>query len=177
MALGLIDCARASDPIFLASPHGIMREKNWMPFSHQGIIHLLYRLENMEVYRMVERRLELVNRDKVAYSDLKGWSGSSQLIEWNGGWLCVAHYAGRSLKRTFKKAGSFYFHKFVEISKDWKIQRVSRPFFIEKRGIEFCAGIAKHEDKVFLSYGKDDTYSAVLEVSMMDVEAILGDLK
>lgn len=162
-----------SNPLELPSPHGLAREKNWMPLVIDGVLHLVYYLERMEVYRLIDGDLELVHLSPEVSTELRGWSGSSQFIQWDGNWLCVAHFAGRRVKQTFKSIGALYLHRFVVISPDWKIVGMSKRFFFEKRGLEFCAGLAVDGDRLILSYGIDDRRGALLELDRNIVQGMI----
>lgn len=162
-----------TEPVLLSSPHARMREKNWMPFVYQGRIHFLYSLFNMEVHLFENGVLRQIHCLDEPVAELADWSGSSQLIPWNAGWICVAHLAGRRLKRSMKRLGPFYFHRFVLVSQEWQVTALSAPFFIEKRGLEFCAGLAVHGDRVILSYGRDDRFSALVEMTRGQIDELL----
>lgn len=163
-----------SNPLELPSPHNLAREKNWMPLVIDGVLHLVYYLERMEVYRLINGELELVHLSPEVSAELRGWSGSSQFVQWDGNWLCVAHFAGRRVKQTIKSIGALYLHRFVVISPDWKIVGISKRFFFEKRGLEFCAGLGVDGDRLILSYGIDDRRAALLE---LDRNTVLGMIK
>jgi hypothetical protein len=162
-----------SNPLELPSPHGLSREKNWMPFVIDGVLHLVYYLERMEVYRLVDGKLELAHLSPDVNAELRGWSGSSQFIQWDGNWLCVAHFAGRRVKQTIKSIGALYLHRFVVISPDWKIVGMSKRFFFEKRGLEFCAGLGVDGERLILSYGIDDRRAALLELDRNIVQGMI----
>jgi len=160
-------------PLELPSPHNLAREKNWMPLVIDGVLHLVYYLERMEVYRLIDGQLELVHLSPKVSAELRGWSGSSQFIKWDGNWLCVAHFAGRRVKQTIKSIGALYLHRFVVISPDWKIVGISKRFFFEKRGLEFCAGLGVDGDRLILSYGIDDKRGALLEIDRNTVRGMI----
>lgn len=160
----------------LPSPHGCAREKNWMPAVDGDRLMLLYRLDRMEVYRVADGALAPVHRADRPIRPLVGWSGSSQLIPWEDGWLCVAHLACRQLKASIS-AGPFYPHRFVRISRDWRVTGLSDPFFFEKRGVEFCSGMAVHDGRVIMSYGIDDSAAALMSLPVESVGAMITPLR
>ena len=176
MAIAPVDDGAIGRALSLPSPHGCAREKNWMPAVEEDRLALLYRLDRMEVYQMTDDALQLIHQTDQPIRPLVGWSGSSQLIPWEDGWLCVAHLACRQLKASFS-AGPFYPHRFVRIARDWRVTGLSEPFFFEKRGLEFCSGLAAHDGRVFLSYGIDDCAAALMSLPIDSVKAMIAPLR
>lgn len=54
---------------------------------------------------------------------------------------------------------------------------LSEPFFFEKRGLEFCSGLAAHDGRVFLSYGIDDCAAALMSLPIDSVKAMIAPLR
>ncbi len=158
----------------LPSPHGAPREKNWMPVLDAEQPTFLYRLEDMQVYAFDGERLAKRYRRSTRIPALANWSGSSQIIAWDGNWLCVAHLAARKLTASLPKMEPLYPHRFVVLDPDWNVVGMSEPFFFEKRGIEFCAGLAEHDGRVVMSYGLGDKASALVS---MEKSAVLAMIK
>jgi len=52
----------------------------------------------------------------------------------------------------------YYLHRFVTVDADWRIDRVSRPFFFRHRGIAFAAGACLSHDgsEVLITFGVED---------------------
>ena len=163
-----------SQLILLPSPHGLLREKNWIPVALNSVIYLIYSLCRMEVYRLGLSGLELVHLKEKPYGFLEGWSGSSQIIEWDGNFLCVAHAKRWRVKTVSKKFARFYTHRLLLISPSWRVIAHSAEFCFESRGIEFCSGLAKDGDRVIFSYGIEDCAAALLEISCGQVNNLLG---
>jgi hypothetical protein len=92
------------------------------------------------------------------------FSGGSQAIRFYGGWLALVYEVpdGRSDKQRF------YQHRFVWFD-ETKLRRVSRPFFFNKKGVEFAAGLAWHPDekRLLISYcvGDGETWIATVDAS------------
>jgi hypothetical protein len=173
MVVAHLNQARMEAPIVLPSPRNAAREKNWMPFTFQDKLHLLYYLDTMEVYAVSNGKLDLVHRERDPIKQLRNWSGSSQVVEWDDGWLCVAHLAGRRIKDTFKSIGPFYFHRLIRLSKSWKLIGMSDSFFFQKKGLEFCSGMAIHDGRVIFSYGSDDDSSSIIELSTKHIAKMI----
>ena len=58
------------------------------------------------------------------------------------------------------------------------VSRVSRPFFFNKKGIEFAAGLAWHPDgtRLLISYGVDEAEAWIATVIADEVRAVLDDV-
>ena len=166
MALGVLRDNRIDELRFLPSPHRRLREKNWMPWVIDDELLLVYDIARVEVYRFARGELEPVHRANKPDARLKNCSGSSQLLPWGEDWICVVH------TRVVSAARCFYLHRFVVISAAFQIQAVSREFFLESRGIEFCAGLAFSEHHAVLSYGARDLEARLLKIDREKVKEL-----
>ena len=165
MALGRHIDGRLCDIVMLDSPIGERREKNWMPVVLDGRLCAVYRIQP---FRLVE--LTRPPRTIEAHADnagLEAYSGSSQLIDFEGGWLCVLH------RREIHRAGVFYVHKLVVLDSRWRISAHSPDFFFEHRAVEFCAGLAVKGDRFVFSFGVNSSDPSLLELSRAEVETLL----
>ena len=177
MVLGQIDSSRVTRLHVIPSPHGRGREKNWMPAVDDGRIFFLYSPGELEVYSWHDGVLDFIHRRKKVLSELSDWSGSSQVIRWNEGWLCICHYAGRNIKTSFRQIGPFYFHKLLYMSRDWDIIATSKRFFFERRGLEFCAGLEINGDHVVVSYGVNDSSAVLMKISNLQIQGLLRPIR
>ena len=99
--------------------------------------------------------------------------GGSQLIAFDGGWLALVHEARiRDTQREYR-------HRFVWFDEATGLQRVSRPFYFHKHGVEFAAGLAWHPDarRLLVSYGVDDAEAWLATVEAEDVRPMLDDVE
>jgi hypothetical protein len=76
--------------------------------------------------------------------------GGSQAIRVEGGWLCVVHDVA------FQGSSRMYLHRFVFIDDKLELVSMTDPFYFEKLGIEFCAGLALVDGKLVASYAVND---------------------
>jgi hypothetical protein len=85
--------------------------------------------------------------------------GSSQVVDFDGKKLAVVHeVAGGSGKPVE------YTHRFVVFSAGMASAKVGKPFFFQKRGVEFCAGLVLKDNSVFIAYGVEDKRAFLAEV-------------
>ena len=102
---------------------------------------------------------------------LKTLRGSSQAIafelEGAPGWLYVAHEAfGDGKARR-------YTHRLVWLDAMLEIKHASDPFYFHHRGVEFCAGMTLHADRLVLSYGVEDAEAWIAIVEPDEARAWL----
>ncbi len=93
--------------------------------------------------------------------------GGSQLIPNGDGWLCITHEVAWRPERV-------YLHRFVRFDMKFQIVAISDPFFFEKVGIEFCAGLARDGSKLVASFGVND---ASAHLALFDAESVNRALK
>lgn len=139
---GTVTRADAQPPV-----HPGRNEKNWMPRGGDALTFLY---------------------DVVTWADYNPWTGAVTLRPYfqssfapelsnarggaidNGG-LAIIH-------ETIHENGGqrIYRHRFVLYNEAGTIEAVSPLFSFQHVGIEFCAGVARHDGKVWLTYGVHD---------------------
>jgi len=160
---------RIVSPHFIESPLGMEWEKNWMPVIDGDGLKLVYRISPLQIVAPGDDWQPDLRSLGEYRPGIQDWSGSSQLIEYRDGWLCVVH------KRVLEKKRVYYQHAFVELSRDFKILRVSRPWYFDAPTVEFCAGLCLAGDSAILSYGHMDREARLLKLPLSIVENLLTD--
>jgi hypothetical protein len=77
--------------------------------------------------------------------------GGSQAVRVDGGWIVLVHdvaFPGNSNR--------MYLHRFVMFDEKLRLVSMTDPFYFEKLGIEFCAGLASVGGKIVASYAVND---------------------
>ena len=159
-------------------------EKNWMPVNARhgdGIfVDAPYRVGSGRfVYScgpktVVLDRTAAVVQERAAILACENWRGGSQLIQWGDGWLCVVHEVD-----FFPGSGErSYQHRFVHFTQDFKVHSWSRRFYLQRRGIEFVAGLCWRPEPgrndLVISWGANrDSEAWVGTISADDVDALL----
>jgi hypothetical protein len=97
--------------------------------------------------------------------------GGSQLIAFDSGWLALVHEA------RVRDGQRHYRHRFVWFDEAARLRGVSRPFFFQKRGVEFAAGLAWHPDgkRLVVTYGVEDSEAWIATLDAGDVKGVLED--
>lgn len=100
-------------------------------------------------------------------------SGSSQVIQFEDGWLAVTHTAHALPNEPYKR---YYHHRFIEYTADFAVRRVTLPFCFHDRVIEFCAGMCWSLDNLSLiiSYGFKDNEARIATVNADEVRRMLS---
>jgi hypothetical protein len=168
MLLFRLHGARVADAIFLPSPRGRLKEKNWIPLVANGELHFIYGHSPPEVYRY-DAPSTLTQVRQAENVVLEGWSGSSCAVPWGDGYVAILHKRGYLAPNRI-----FYVHRLVAYDAGLEISYVGEPFHFEKVGIEFCAGLALTKDFALLSYGLDDAKAFIVKVSLLDFVKLAG---
>jgi len=140
-------------------------EKNWMPWI-DGCIKCVYKpgvIIDVFGNKIVE---------KPTTQQIDHFSGSSQLIPFDGGYLGMVHEAWKS-PVTGKR---FYQHRFAYFDREAMPVKYSIPFYFNQKDIEFAVGIAKHPDndeRIIVSYGVLDREAWIGELHANDVRKVL----
>ncbi len=162
---------RMTDWRILKRTHKPWHEKNWMPVD-QGK-RLIYSCDPTIVLTH-EAETDCVEQAPGAFDN---WRGSSQLIHFMDGWLAIIHEVDQ-----MPGAGErSYQHRFVFFDKDFRITRWSRRFYLQRRGIEFVAGLCWHphtilnqEERLVISWGANrDSEAWVGTISSDDVDSLM----
>ena len=187
MILVELDGDRLCNPVVLPSPHHLVREKNWMPWVMDNELYLVYSTRPLEIYRYTPNGMMRVHEGMPSTRNSKAMmSGSSQVIPWGNDYLAVTHQRNRAplasrLMQKYVTRDPYYqrkkvlfSHHMLLLDRHFNIKMQSNPFHFETEGIEFCAGLACHDDRVLVSYGVMDEKARLLELDPSQVDRILG---
>lgn len=146
------------------SPRGLPRwhEKNWLPIVDDDGIRFLYLCDPTRILDQAGNTLILKTPSIAA----EHFRGGSQVIEHDGGWLCVIH-------ESYWNPTRHYRHRFVWFDRAWNLARVSPPFYLLGKQIEYVAGLARHRGEFVLSFGVNDRESWLGTVASADVDRLL----
>lgn len=146
-------------------------EKNWMPQVDGDRLQFVYLCDPT---RVVDDQGRTVSEDIPAVAAPR-FRGGSQLIAFDDGWLALIH----EVQWRPSESRRFYHHRFVWFDRMNRLRKVSRPFFFDRKGVEFAAGLAWHPDgeRLLISYGVADSESWLASVDAVDVRALLEDVE
>ena len=67
-----------------------------------------------------------------------------------------------------------YRHRLIHYDDRWNIRATSQEFSFQFAGIEFCAGLARTDNGVVMSFGVEDCRARLVSISWSDVWSMLG---
>ena len=155
----------------LPGPAPGRHEKNWMPVVVDGALHVVYRCGPTTVLLGCDvetGELHFVSEERAPEfaADFRG--GSQGVALDGGGYLFVVHEVDRSQR------AAQYLHRFVRLDDHFRLAAVSPPFTFVAERVEFCAGLARRNGDVVLSFGVSD---AAAGLAVVELDEVLGLLE
>lgn len=138
-------------------------EKNWLPFSYKGQINFVYSYSPTDIRvidedfhkssnSQLKNKVILSNSTQLNFERFRGSAGPLKFdINGEKGWLIVVHEVSWCLDNS-----RIYTHRFVWLTEDFIIQRISIPWYFNHMGLEFCRSMCDEEDKIILTCGIKD---------------------
>ncbi|TRD00173.1 glycosyltransferase [Mesorhizobium sp. WSM4305] len=154
-----------------------LHQKNWMPQVKPGTVgggaEALQFIYLCDPTRTVDERGSTLSETPPAIA-AKSFRGGTQLIAFAGGWLALIH----EVQWRVAEKRRYYLHRFVWFDEANTLRKVSRPFFFDKKGVEFAAGLAWHPDerRLVISYSVTDSESWIATVDEAEVRSMLEDV-
>lgn len=145
---------RIVDFILCDSPTDARFEKNWIPIVRDEELFVIYRFRPMVIYEYEDGALKLIKGDPLDQQEFSA-RGGTQFVRWGKNFIGLVHSPPN-----FHESKIYYTHRFVVINDAFEILEFSRPFFIQRRGIEFACGLTEYGGDLLLSYGVSDRAAA-----------------
>jgi FkbM family methyltransferase len=159
------------------APEGPPRhEKNWMPLVEPTPAaaggEALRFISHCDPTRLIDHTAQAVAETTPAIA-AEQFRGGTQAIKFDGGWLALVHEASSDASGGDRAHN----HRFVWFDESCALRGVSRPFFLQKQGVEFAAGLAWHPDcgRLIISYAVRDGKAWIATVDAAEVRAVLED--
>ena len=163
MALQKISGSSVVESYLIQSPFGSSREKNWMPFVSDGKLCAIHTMNPLTIVEISERGATVSLQKPLKVP--KDLLGSSQLVPWKDGWLCIVHERSRGKRHLYK-------HRFVYFDRSWDVA-ISEPFYWKEYGVEFCCGLAVHDGTVAVGIGVNDSEAIIAQFEEADIDGLL----
>lgn len=156
-------------------------EKNWMPIHKVGRssktkTDFIYDSNTI----FAKGKFQKIN-DDTRFKDFRG--GSQVIPIGDGTSISIIHetYTNTiqgfsSVTFTNQRKVRKYLHRFVRYDSNYHIIQISEPFFLVKEGIEFAAGIAKKDDQIVISFGRQDVASYLATIDLRHLLLTLKDV-
>ena len=146
----------------LRGPWSVHAQKNWMPLVDGDAAKFIYATSlngdvgSTIIFDLVETndvdahpRYAILPPAGATYAHGR-LRGGSQAVHVDGGWIFCVHDVA------FPGSARLYLHRFVLIDEKLQLVSMTDPFYFEKLGIEFCAGLALVDEKLVASYAVND---------------------
>jgi hypothetical protein len=151
----------------LRGPWSTQDQKNWMPILDSAkIVYSLLPTAVLELsIGISSTATETDDLPPIANRHLRG---GSQLVPFDGGYLCLIHdvvWSGRY---------RIYTHRFVWLDAELVVRKMSDLFYFEHRGIEYCAGLAYDGKRLVASYSVNDSSA---NLATFDPERVRASLR
>ncbi|TPM26964.1 glycosyltransferase [Mesorhizobium sp. B2-3-5] len=95
----------------------------------------------------------------------------TQAIAFDGGWLALVH----ETRAPPNEAQQYCQHRFIWLDEAGCLAKISRPFFFNKKGLEFATGLTWHptHERLLISYGVTENESWIAIVDASEVRSLL----
>jgi glycosyltransferase involved in cell wall biosynthesis len=137
----------------LRGPWSSHQQKNWMPFVEGDVLRFLYATHPTTTFELTRSddgtpKILHASDASLGHGRLRG---GSQGVRVDGGWIFIVHDVAFP-----PGGGRLYLHRFVLLNEQLQLVSMTDPFYFERLGIEFCAGLAQVGDKLVASYAVND---------------------
>jgi len=153
------------DAVSLPSPYQRSIEKNWAPIVHDDELFFAYNISPFEVFHYSQGKLSLKVKPEKPFEHDFNLRGGTPFIPWKGFFLGLVHSTQLSYLNKL-----YYTHNFVLVDVDLNVVETSEPFFIERKGIEFVAGLQAIEEAIVITYGVADRVCKLLKIPNSVIE-------
>ena len=159
--------------------HGELNEKNWMPVvdPDSDSLRVAYSLDPTVVLEVGEDDAPREVLRHEPGKSLDHLRGGSQIVPWRGDrWLVVIHEVVDDPHEPMHRRR--YMHRFVELDREMRVDRVSHPFVLVELSIEYCAGLARipgEEAYVMTFGGFSETLACAARIQIGRIEELLEE--
>lgn len=144
-------------------------EKNWLPFTINDNLYFIYGYNPFAIIKvdLQDYTYKLFFEEDYG-SKLEGFRGSTPPIEFDDGYLFIIHEA----------CNSIYTHRFIYMNKDFKIKKISDPFYFKQLFMEFCCGLTSSikGNKIIISFGISYNSSFLCKLKKNYVNSLLKEI-
>jgi len=157
-----------TDIHLLNGPDAGRCEKNWLPFSKDGKISLIYNYEPYIVYD-VESDFSIKPRYSSRINmDLSSLRGSACPIKFNDGYVAVVHHV------VFNGSKRVYLHRLLFMNNEMVPEGLSVPFYLIEKGIEFVMGCFYRDGILNILAGIKDSSTHWFQMTNDDLSQLMG---
>lgn len=164
--------ASINDIRVIDSPFDSSLEKNWMPICDDKIneIRFIYSVSPTIVVEIKNHKAIVISESEGPDEIISARGGSQAVTVDDNKWLSVVHH-------TYEFDRRYYTHRFVVyewLDGKYVIRGYSKSFsFNTQRDVEFAAGLAVSNNKLYISYGYRDNEAWVFCANLDDVMKLI----
>lgn len=154
-------------------------EKNWMPINSKPY-HFVKWSNPVEIVK-VDLNKKMANGnyycEQVFLSNQRhkfprDIRGGSNLINYNDGYLMLTHEVNLFQSELGKK-DAYYYHRFIELDKNFEVKRSSTDFNFMTGNIEFGTGLCLLDNDIYITFGFQDNSAFLLKTDKNFIERLL----
>jgi hypothetical protein len=148
-------------------------EKNWMPVLDEPYTYIKWTNPTEVVkFNPIDKTCKtLVVKDYKSLNTLD-LRGGSQVLPIKNKYIAIVHEVQLYHTESGKKNAN-YNHRFVVWNKNFELIEVSNPFKFMDAKIEFCCGLADHDDKLLITFGFQDNAAFLLGMPKKILESLI----
>ena len=147
-------------------------EKNWLSFSKDDNLYVIYSYDPFIIYKLNRETGECeTTLHYEPKNDFTHFRGSAGPEKFDDGYLTLVHEVAFTNQR-------YYFHRFIYLDKDFNVKKISKPFTFMHQGIEYCCGmtIDHSNTKCIMSISFEDREAYLCTVGLDKVRSMLEPL-
>ncbi len=148
-------------------------QKNWVPFSENGKLYAIYSHHPLTILELnIDTGKEKVVIEKFSDYDLSNVRGSSIPVKYKDEWYVLVHEVVQ--KNTRK-----YYHRILNYSKNWELQKISLPFFFQNLFVEFSLSIMIDTDtqELIIPFSTRDNTTETVSINLKNILWVPKDIK
>jgi len=147
-------------------------EKNWMPILDMPFHYVKWanptEVVKVDIQTLQSETIVL----KQGIGELQNMRGSSHVISYGDYSICIIHETAL-WKNNLQQRNARYVHRFVIWDLEWNIKHISEPFNFMDGEIEFCCGMAFHNEDLLISFAFQDNAAYILKIPKSKIDSII----
>lgn len=148
-------------------------EKNWMPILDKPY-HYIKWSNPTEVVKIDPKKGTSKQIFTGEHKSIDGYPrGGSQVIPWKDGYVAITHEVDLFNSEVGRK-DAVYYHRVLFWDKNFNLQKWSKRFSIMGGHVEFCVGLAIHNDNMLMTFGFQDNAAYLLKFDESVLEEFLN---
>lgn len=158
----------------LQGPDPYRCEKNWLPFVKNDELYAIYSCFPFTIYKPNPETGECTTA--LSYEpkyDFSSFRGGAAPIKFDGGYLMLVHEVV-----LFPDSSRCYLHRFLHLNDEFVVQKISKPFTFQHKGVEYCCSMTIDHSgtQLILPIGIEDREALLCFIDLQTVRSLLHEL-